>query len=103
MIGTWGIPLTAGEAEVLDPAKVTPGMGGFLVFFLLALASWALYRSFATHMRRVDVRARRDTEAQAGQPAGSGPDAPEVRSDRQERGASTGARTEPGDAAGEAR
>ena len=41
------------------PEEVTPGIGGFLVFFLLGLASWLLYRSFTTHMRRVDVRARR--------------------------------------------
>lgn len=48
----------------LAPEQVSPGIGGFLVFFLLALASWLLYRSFTTHMRRVDVRARRNRTAE---------------------------------------
>lgn len=63
MIGTVMISLASSGAEPLDPAKVTPGIGGFLVFFILALASWALYRSLTTHIRRVDVRARNLAEA----------------------------------------
>lgn len=67
----------------LTPEQVSPGIGGFLVFFLLGLASWLLYRSFTTHMRRVDVRARREREdargedeagrGRAGEDEGSGP------------------------------
>lgn len=53
------------------PEEVTPGIGGFLVFFLLGLASWVLYRSFTTHMRRVDVRARRLHEEEAAERAGT--------------------------------
>lgn len=105
MIGLWVIPLVPGETEALDPAKVTPGMGGFLVFFLLALVSWALYRSLATHMRRVDVRARRDAEVQEGRPVGverSGPQGLSARDDRS-ASASASARTEPEDAPGEVR
>ncbi len=52
-----------GVAPEIDPAKVTPGFGCFLVFFLLALAAYFLYRSFTARMRRVDVRARLAAEA----------------------------------------
>ncbi len=53
----------AGDAPEVDAAAVTPGMGGFLAFFALALVLVLLYRSFTTHMRRVDVRSRiRDEE-----------------------------------------
>jgi hypothetical protein len=97
----WVISLATGETEALDPAKVTPGMGGFLVFFLLALVSWALYRSLATHMRRVDVRARRDAEAQAGPPATVEPSGPQEQGARQDGGPV--ARTEPEDVPGEVR
>lgn len=72
MIGTLVLSLATSETEGLDPAKVTPGMGGFLVFFILALASWALYRSLTTHMRRVDVRSRNLDEAAARQSAEQG-------------------------------
>jgi peptidoglycan/LPS O-acetylase OafA/YrhL len=51
----------------LDPSVVTPGIEGFLVFFVLALAAWLLYRSLLKQIRRVDVRAaqRREEEARA--------------------------------------
>ena len=63
MIGRWVVTLAAEVPELeLDPERVTPGIGGFLVFFALGIASWLLYRSFATHMRRVDLRARRRAE-----------------------------------------
>lgn len=55
-------PVMAAAVSAVEPERVTPGIGGFLVFFLLGLFSWLLYRSFATHMRRVDVRARQDQE-----------------------------------------
>lgn len=66
-------------APEIDPTRVTPGLGGFLTFFALALAAWFLYRSFATHMRRIDVRARLQAEedarraAEPGGPAANGP------------------------------
>ena len=55
--------LALGVAPEVDPAKVTPGFGGFLVFFVLALVAYFLYRSFTARMRRVDVRARLAAEA----------------------------------------
>jgi hypothetical protein len=61
VIGSW-LGALATEVPELDPEKVTPGMGGFLVFFALGIASWLLYRSLTTHMRRVDVRSRREAE-----------------------------------------
>jgi hypothetical protein len=56
---------TPEPATQLDPARVTPGVAGFAVFLALALASWFLYRSLVTHMRRVDVRARLRAEEEA--------------------------------------
>lgn len=49
----------------LDAYVVSPGLGGFLAFFALALACWFLYRSFVKHMRRVDVRARLQAQEEA--------------------------------------
>lgn len=36
-----------------DPELVTPGVGGFLVAFLLALATIVLIRSMTKHLRKV--------------------------------------------------
>lgn len=66
-------------APEIDPTRVTPGVAGFLTFFALALAAWFLYRSFATHMRRIDVRARLQAEEDArrsAEPGGQAADAP---------------------------
>ena len=70
MTGSWLGGLAAQVPE-LDPEKVTPGMGGFLVFFALGLASWLLYRSLTRHMRRVDVRSRRLAEEKAADQPGA--------------------------------
>lgn len=101
MIGRWVIVLATGETEALDPAKVTPGIGGFLVFFALALVAWALYRSFATHMRRVDVRARLEAERAAGPAETAEPDDAPEPSGRQGQGSMP--RTESESAPGEVR
>ena len=60
-------PFAETPAPELDPSVVTPGIEGFLVFFVLALAAWLLYRSLLKQIRRVDVRAaqRREEEARA--------------------------------------
>ena len=63
MTGLWTVAPVV--APAVDPEKVTPGFGGFLVFFALALVSWFLYRSFTARMRRVDVRARLAAQAEA--------------------------------------
>ncbi|MEV7857363.1 hypothetical protein AB0O86_00565 [Streptomyces hirsutus] len=37
-----------------DEAKVTPGVLGFIVFAVMALAVWGLMKSMNRHMNRVD-------------------------------------------------
>ncbi|MER7829208.1 MULTISPECIES: hypothetical protein [unclassified Streptomyces] len=41
-------------AAELDKNKVTPGVLGFIVFAVMALAVWALMKSMNRHMNRVD-------------------------------------------------
>ncbi|GGQ04797.1 hypothetical protein GCM10010279_09800 [Streptomyces mutabilis] len=38
----------------LDEDKVTPGVLGFIVFAVMALAVWGLMRSMSRHMGKVD-------------------------------------------------
>ncbi len=38
---------------------VTPGISGFIAFFVLALVGWLLFRSLVKHVRRVDQEALR--------------------------------------------
>ncbi len=72
------VPFAETPTPDLDPSVVTPGIEGFLVFFLLALAAWLLYRSLLKQIRRVDVRAaqRREEEARAAAPVPSAGEAP---------------------------
>ncbi|MFB9375656.1 hypothetical protein ACFFKU_17940 [Kineococcus gynurae] len=46
---------------------VSPGIGGFLALFLLALAVYFLGRSMARRVRRVNQRAQVEAEAAAAQ------------------------------------
>ncbi|MCH0541817.1 hypothetical protein I3F58_20055 [Streptomyces sp. MUM 203J] len=58
-------------AEELDENKVTPGVLGFVVFAVMALAVWALMKSMNRHMNKVDFE-EAPTEAAvgaAGEPA----------------------------------
>ncbi|MER7521292.1 hypothetical protein ABTZ91_33655 [Streptomyces sp. NPDC126499] len=41
-------------AEELDKNKVTPGVLGFIVFAVMALAVWMLMKSMNRHMHKVD-------------------------------------------------
>ncbi|MBT3151599.1 hypothetical protein HTV45_12010 [Streptomyces sp. CHD11] len=41
-------------AKELDEDKVTPGVLGFIVFAVMALAVWGLMKSMNRHMGRVD-------------------------------------------------
>lgn len=41
-------------AEELDKNKVTPGVLGFVVFAVLALAVWGLMKSMNRHMHKID-------------------------------------------------
>ncbi|MFD6418319.1 hypothetical protein [Streptomyces sp. NPDC060194] len=43
-------------AAELDKDKVTPGVLGFIVFAVMAVAVWALMKSMTRHMGRVDFK-----------------------------------------------
>ncbi|MEU4149954.1 hypothetical protein [Streptomyces sp. NPDC026659] len=43
-------------AKEVDENKVTPGVLGFIVFAVMALAVWGLMKSMSKHMRRVDFK-----------------------------------------------
>ncbi|GGL76603.1 hypothetical protein GCM10010129_20480 [Streptomyces fumigatiscleroticus] len=52
-------------AEV-DENKVTPGVLGFIVFAVMALAVWGLMKSMNRHMGKVDFKESPDAEAAPG-------------------------------------
>ncbi|GGS89667.1 hypothetical protein GCM10010254_06830 [Streptomyces chromofuscus] len=43
-------------AKEVDEDKVTPGVLGFIVFAVMALAVWGLMKSMNRHMGRVDFK-----------------------------------------------
>ncbi|WP_093697371.1 hypothetical protein [Streptomyces sp. 2231.1] len=43
-------------AKEVDENKVTPGVLGFIVFAVMALAVWGLMKSMSKHMRKVDFK-----------------------------------------------
>ncbi|MEU6821666.1 hypothetical protein ABZ921_13625 [Streptomyces atriruber] len=43
-------------AKEVDDDKVTPGVLGFIVFAVMALAVWGLMKSMNRHMRKVDFK-----------------------------------------------
>ncbi|MBZ6087246.1 MULTISPECIES: hypothetical protein [Streptomyces] len=50
----------------LDEDKVTPGVLGFIVFAVMALAVWGLMKSMNRHMGRVEFKETGDAEGSAG-------------------------------------
>lgn len=52
-------------AKEVDEDKVTPGVLGFIVFAVMALAVWALMKSMSKHMNKVDFKESPDEEASA--------------------------------------
>ena len=40
----------------LDQNKVTPGVLGFIVFAVMAVAVWGLMKSMSRHMGKVDIK-----------------------------------------------
>ncbi|MEU5519298.1 hypothetical protein ACIQCD_22260 [Streptomyces sp. NPDC093250] len=56
-------------AKELDEDKVTPGVLGFIVFAVMALAVWGLMKSMNRHMGRVDFVEAEEPEARG---AGTG-------------------------------
>ena len=79
----------------VDPDSVSPGLGGFLVVFALALATWALARSMTGRLR--NVRRRAELEAREGRP----PDAPDGGGGR-DAGSGSGSGSDPGSGPGPA-
>lgn len=54
-------------AKEVDEDKVTPGVLGFIVFAVMALAVWGLMKSMSRHMGRVDFKEAPDPAEAAGQ------------------------------------
>jgi hypothetical protein len=50
-------------AEEFDENKVTPGVLGFIVFAVMALAVWGLMKSMSKHMERAKMVGREDEGA----------------------------------------
>ncbi|MEU6481938.1 hypothetical protein ABZ858_34715 [Streptomyces sp. NPDC047017] len=48
-----------------DKNKVTPGVLGFIVFAVMALAVWFLMKSMSRHMGKVDFKEAPDSEEKA--------------------------------------
>jgi hypothetical protein len=67
---------TASTTPKVDADLVTPGLAGFVMLFVLAVAVYFLGRSMARRIQRVNHRARLEEEeragAQAGAPSGAG-------------------------------
>ncbi|EKX62120.1 hypothetical protein Sipo8835_33880 [Streptomyces ipomoeae] len=50
-------------AKELDKDKVTPGVLGFIVFAVMALAVWGLMKSMTKHMGKVDFKETPEEES----------------------------------------
>ncbi len=53
-------------AKELDEDKVTPGVLGFIVFAVMALAVWGLMKSMNRHMGRVNFVESEETGGETG-------------------------------------
>ncbi|MFJ9564438.1 hypothetical protein ACIRQQ_30910 [Streptomyces fuscichromogenes] len=56
-------------AKEVDENKVTPGVLGFIVFAVMALAVWGLMKSMNKHMQKVDFKESARSGADSGTPA----------------------------------
>lgn len=59
-------------AKEFDEDKVTPGVLGFIVFAVLALAVWGLMKSMNKHMSRVNFEERSDDGGAGAEASSSG-------------------------------
>ncbi|MFJ5776041.1 hypothetical protein [Streptomyces sp. NPDC093094] len=59
-------------AKELDKDKVTPGVLGFIVFAVMALAVWGLMKSMNRHMGKVDFEETPDTDQDKAAASGPG-------------------------------
>nr|WP_194238836.1 hypothetical protein [Streptomyces spongiae] len=50
-------------AKEVDENKVTPGVLGFIVFAVMALAVWGLMKSMSRHMGKVDFEEAPDEQS----------------------------------------
>ncbi|MGY5010800.1 hypothetical protein ACWCY6_22410 [Streptomyces sp. 900105755] len=55
-------------AKEVDENKVTPGVLGFIVFAVMALAVWGLMKSMNKHMQKVDFKESAQTGADSEAP-----------------------------------
>jgi hypothetical protein len=53
-------------AKEVDENKVTPGVLGFIVFAVMAVAVWGLMKSMNKHMGKVDFKEAQDPKAESG-------------------------------------
>jgi len=51
-------------AKEVDENKVTPGVLGFIVFAVMALAVWGLMKSMSRQLGKVDFKETPDPEAE---------------------------------------
>ncbi|MFD8810242.1 hypothetical protein ACFV23_01745 [Streptomyces sp. NPDC059627] len=56
-------------AKEVDENKVTPGVLGFIVFAVMALAVWGLMKSMNKHMQKVDFKESAQSGADSKAPA----------------------------------
>ncbi|MCI3932751.1 MULTISPECIES: hypothetical protein [unclassified Streptomyces] len=59
-------------AKEVDENKVTPGVLGFIVFAVMALAVWRLMKSMNRHMSKVDFKEAPDPAAPSREPVDAG-------------------------------
>ncbi len=60
-----------------ESVDVTAGLGGFLAFFLLAVALYFLMRNMNTRLRRLDYREEQQRKAAGGGSSADPPDEPD--------------------------
>ncbi|GAB2606853.1 hypothetical protein [Pseudactinotalea suaedae] len=65
----------AANQQIPDDATVTPGIEGFLTFFVLAIVVVLLVLSMSKHLRRVDLRAAQEEADEADRLAAESGDA----------------------------
>ncbi|MGW6361070.1 hypothetical protein ACWFR5_39355 [Streptomyces sp. NPDC055092] len=63
-------------AKEVDENKVTPGVLGFIVFAVMAVAVWGLMKSMNRHMGKVDFKEKPDVAADSANGSGASPASP---------------------------
>jgi hypothetical protein len=76
LAAVFGLP--AKSIDLDDPNSVSPGILGFLAFFLLAIALYLLVRNMNGHLRRVRYRQEALDAEEAAQAKGEAPATPEA-------------------------